>query len=134
MSFRQKPFRGINCFVRRQKVRHGHRNLIRHWFQSSQSEFRELLLRWFAWAVFCPIFRLHGFRIPDDVARSPVKPVKPYGTDAINVFTNTGGSNEVWSWGAEILQLLRGWMELREGLRPYVAALMRDRFELRLLA
>ena len=89
-------------------------------------EFRELLLRWFAWAVFCPIFRLHGFRIPDDVARSPVKPVKPYGTDAINVFTNTGGSNEVWSWGAEILQLLRGWMDLRERLRPYVAELMRE--------
>jgi len=28
---------------------------------------------------------------------------KPYGKDSVLVFTDTGGDNEVWSWGEEIL-------------------------------
>jgi alpha-D-xyloside xylohydrolase len=87
-------------------------------------QFRELLQRWFAWAVFCPVFRLHGFRIPDAVARSATKPLKPYGTDALAVFTDTGGSNEVWCWGEEVLATVRKFMALRERLRPYVAQSM----------
>ena len=30
-------------------------------------EFRELMIRWFEFGVFCPIFRLHGFRLPYQV-------------------------------------------------------------------
>lgn len=87
-------------------------------------EFRELLVRWFEWAVFCPIFRLHGFRIPDDVAKLKEKPVKPYGKDAVLVFTDTGGSNEVWSWGPEIYAILVKYLAMRERIRPYVMKLM----------
>ena len=88
-------------------------------------EFRELLVRWFQWGAFCPVFRLHGFRIPNDVARLKDKPAKPYGKDSVLVFTDTGGDNEVWSWGEEIYAILCRYLALRERLRPYVMGLMR---------
>jgi alpha-D-xyloside xylohydrolase len=87
-------------------------------------EFRELLVRWFQFGAFCPIFRLHGFRIPEEVAKMKEKPAKPYGKDAVLVFTDTGGPNEVWSWGEEIQGILTHYLLLRERLRPYVMGLM----------
>jgi len=82
-------------------------------------------VRWFQWGAFCPVFRLHGFRIPNDVARLKDKPAKPYGKDSVLVFTDTGGDNEVWSWGEEIYAILCRYLALRERLRPYVMGLMR---------
>jgi alpha-D-xyloside xylohydrolase len=65
--------------------------------------FRELVVRWFAYAVFCPILRLHGFR----VAKAPTVP-------------GVGGPNEIWSFGGEVYEILRGYIFLRERLRPYL--------------
>lgn len=91
----------------------------------AKPEFRELLVRWFQWAVFCPVFRLHGFRIPNDVAQLEQEPAKPYGKDSVLVFTDTGGDNEVWCWGEEIYQILKSYMFMRERLRPYAMAQMK---------
>jgi alpha-D-xyloside xylohydrolase len=66
--------------------------------------YRELLVRWFQYAAFTPVFRLHGDRAPQT----------PMGHD------KTGGPNEVWSYGAEAYALIRDVLELRERLRPYV--------------
>ena len=71
------------------------------------------------------MFRLHGFRIPNDVAKLKDKPAKPYGKDSVLVFTDTGGDNEVWSWGDAIYAILCQYLSLRERLRPYVMDLMR---------
>jgi alpha-D-xyloside xylohydrolase len=71
--------------------------------------YRELLVRWFQYGVFCPVFRLHGNRDP----RTPL------GEDM------TGGPNEIWSFGTEAYEILRGLLELRERLRPY----LRGQFE-----
>jgi len=91
----------------------------------SKPEFRELLVRWFQWAVFCPVFRLHGFRIPNDVAAQELAPAKPYGKDSVLVFTDTGGDNEVWSWGEAIYETLKSYLFMRERLRPYAMEQMR---------
>jgi alpha-D-xyloside xylohydrolase len=88
-------------------------------------EFRELLVRWFQWGAFCPVFRLHGFRIPNDVAKAKHQSAQPLGEDAGLVITNTGGDNEVWSWGEEVYAILCRYLALRERLRPYVMDLMR---------
>ena len=40
-----------------------------------------LIVRWFQYGAFCPVFRLHGYRLP---------------TEPMN-----GGPNEVWSFGDE---------------------------------
>ncbi len=82
--------------------------------------FRELLVRWFEFGVFSPICRLHGFRVPDDVPPpAPGEPVT-YGQDTFNIFTNTGGSNEVWSFGKRVEDVLVQLLALRERLRPYL--------------
>lgn len=72
--------------------------------------FRELLVRWFQYGVFCPVTRLHGNRGGQDRTR-PVK--EP-----------TGRGNEPWSFGGQVLAMLRPLMLLRERLRPYIEAEM----------
>ncbi|WP_375552243.1 TIM-barrel domain-containing protein [Rhodophyticola porphyridii] len=82
--------------------------------------FRDLLVRWFEFGVFSPICRLHGFRVPDDIPPpAPGEPVT-YGQDTFNIFTDTGGSNEVWSFGPEVEAVLVELLGLRERLRPYL--------------
>jgi len=72
--------------------------------------FRELLVRWFAFGVFCPIFRLHGFRLPNhEVSR--------YDPDAYN---RSGGPNEVWSYGEGNYGILVDLIALRYRLIPYI--------------
>lgn len=80
--------------------------------------FHELLVRWFQWAVFTPILRMHGHRDPI------VEPVEAY-RDGIAQF-NTGAANELWSFGDSVYGVLRRFLDIRERLRPYVRSLMRE--------
>ena len=66
--------------------------------------FRELVVRWFQFSVFCPLFRLHGVREPGPLVGSG----------------QTGAPNEVWSFGDEAYEIIRDQLALRERLRPYV--------------
>jgi alpha-D-xyloside xylohydrolase len=63
-------------------------------------EFRELLIRWFQFGVFCPVCRLHGNRLPTN--------------------DKNGGPNELWSFGSEVENILAEQLQHREALRPYV--------------
>jgi alpha-D-xyloside xylohydrolase len=69
--------------------------------------FRELIVRWFQFGAFCPIFRNHGHRVPNK--------------DDFN-----GGPNEVWSFGEPAYQIIRNYMALRERLRPYIMQQMAE--------
>ncbi|MGP1395523.1 MAG: TIM-barrel domain-containing protein [Inquilinaceae bacterium] len=80
--------------------------------------FHELLIRWFQYGVFCPIFRLHGFR--QDSLGDPA-----LGRD----FLFGGADNEIWSFGPEVEALLAACLHLRERLRPYVRDQMRAAHE-----
>lgn len=77
--------------------------------------FRELLVRWFQWGVFLPVFRLHGDRYPNK---------KPLGTSGGGKCPS-GVDNEVWSYGKEIGAILERYLKLREDLRDYVRSLMK---------
>jgi alpha-D-xyloside xylohydrolase len=70
--------------------------------------FRELIVRWFQFGTFCPLFRLHGFRLPAD----------------LNQYWISGGPNEVWSFGDEAYEIISDLLHLRERLRPYIMAQM----------
>lgn len=72
--------------------------------------FRELVIRWFQYGVFCPIFRLHGHR-------------QPIPTEGLLQFT--GGPNEAWSFGEEAYTIIKNLLFLRERLRPYILEQMR---------
>lgn len=78
--------------------------------------FRELFIRWFQWATFCPVMRLHG-------DRQPSEPV--FRADGTRVL-NSGADNEVWSFGDEAYPILVKYMQLRESMRPYVRRLMNE--------
>lgn len=85
-----------------------------HGGDQDSPEYRELLVRWFQYGVFCPLFRLHGYREP---FRDELHPAM------------SGGPNEIWSYGEEVYELLRGLVMLRERLRPYVMEQMRTAHE-----
>ena len=71
-------------------------------------EYRELLTRWFQYAVFCPVLRMHGHREPREAFSA----------------SHSGGDNELWSYGEETYEVLVSQLQLRERLRPYVLAQM----------
>ncbi|MBQ7572709.1 MAG: hypothetical protein IJT23_00440 [Clostridia bacterium] len=68
--------------------------------------FKELVIRWFQYGVFCPVTRLHGNRAGQDRSRSIIEP--------------TGGDNELWSFGEEAFKILKELVLLRDRLRPYI--------------
>jgi alpha-D-xyloside xylohydrolase len=69
-------------------------------------------VRWFQFGVFCPLFRLHGWR---DSRYSTTECSDP----------TTGGPNEVWSFGDRAYAIIRELLQLRERLRPYIMFQMR---------
>ncbi|GAA5186450.1 glycoside hydrolase family 31 protein [Rugosimonospora acidiphila] len=72
--------------------------------------YQELMVRWFQYGVFCPLFRLHGDR----------QPRVPTG------YAMTGGPNEVWSYGENAYPHLTAALSLRERLRPYIHRQMHE--------
>ncbi len=70
-------------------------------------EYRELMIRWFQYGLFCPLFRLHGFREP------------------LNETGDNGASNEVWSYGEEAYAIIVEQLKSRERLMPYIMQQMR---------
>lgn len=84
-------------------------------------DFHELLVRWFEFGVFSPICRLHGVRVPNDVAFSAPDDEVDYGGELFHVFTDTGGDNEVWSYTPELLGIFTHLLSVRERLRPYLS-------------
>ena len=63
--------------------------------------------------------RLHGFREPIQEPMSAVKGGK----------CPSGAENEVWTYGEEVYEICRRYMELREKLRPYLREVMRTAHE-----
>ncbi len=86
-------------------------------------EFIELLERWFEFAVFSPIFRLHGERVPHDV------PNLAEGIDYGGGFMFTGRPNEIWSYGEEAQKIMEKNIRLRESLVPYIEGVMKEASE-----
>lgn len=60
----------------------------------------ELLLRWFEYAVFSPVLRMHGDKGPSDI---PALDDRDYGGG----FCHTGLPNEIWSYGEEVYEVLK---------------------------
>ena len=75
----------------------------------SSDYFRELIVRWFQYGAFCPIFRLHGWR-KDNGAQIDWK---------------AGADNEVWSFGDRAYEAIKMYLFMRERLRPYIMKQMK---------
>lgn len=81
--------------------------------------FHELLVRWFEFGTFCPVMRLHGFREPFG---------QPLGTTGGGKH-NSGAENEIWSYGPEVYEICKKYIELREQMRPYIRKIMQEAHE-----
>ncbi len=82
--------------------------------------FRELLIRWFEYGTFCPVMRLHGYRLPYE---------DPMSNEVGGGMCDSGAPNEIWSFGEKAYPILKEHIELRERLRPYIRRLMKDAHE-----
>lgn len=81
------------------------------WGGDTESDyFRELIVRWFQFGVFCPVTRLHGDR----------KRTKDQPEPAPGIKQPSGGDNEIWSFGERAYPILKNLIDLRERLRPYI--------------
>ena len=87
-----------------------------------EKSYRELLLRWFEWATFCPVLRMHGDKEPCDEA--PLDE-REWGGG----FCHTGLPNELWSFGEDVCAVLKSYVDLRVKMRPYLKEVMREASE-----
>lgn len=79
--------------------------------------FKELVVRWFAWGAFCPVFRMHG-------ERSPWYEREQEFINNVRQLTS-GQDNEVWSFGEDNYEIMKKYLFIREKMRPYVRECMR---------
>lgn len=87
-----------------------------HGGHADDEEFRELMIRWFQYATFCPVLRMHGDRQP----HSP-----PLGSEGAGQCAS-GAANEIWSYGAENEALFIRYIRIRTMLRDYIRHAMRQ--------
>ena len=85
-------------------------------------EFKELLIRWYEWAVFQPVMRLHGDREPFTI---PALDDRDWGGG----YLHTGQDNEMWSYGEENFVIMKKHYELRRSLLPYLKKIYREAHE-----
>jgi len=84
--------------------------------------FRELLIRWYEFAVFTPILRMHGDRGPHNI---PPLSDKDFGGG----YLYTGQPNELWSYGEDNMKIMLDYLKLRWSLKPYIEKLMKEAHE-----
>ncbi len=85
-----------------------------HGGDPNDENFRECIIRWFEYGAFCPVFRLHGDRVP---AKAPL-------SSTGGGMCWSGAPNEVWSYGEEAYEIFKKYMFIRERLKPYIKELM----------
>lgn len=81
---------------------------------TESDDFRELIVRWFQFGLFCPIMRLHGLRKRPET-QQPRNP---------GIIEQAGGPNEIWKFGDRAYEIISKIIHLREHLRPYIDAQM----------
>ena len=89
--------------------------------RSDDPVFVRLLARWFEYATFCPVLRLHG-------CRKPWFETYPEGGEPLSgggIF-GEGAPNEIWSYGEEDEKIFTKYIFIRERLKPYVKELMEE--------
>ena len=85
-------------------------------------DFRELLIRWYQFAVYSPVLRMHGDRGPYDI---PPLDERDWGGG----YLHTGQPNELWSYGEESYRIMRKYYEVRSALKDYIRGLFREAHE-----
>lgn len=81
--------------------------------------YHEVFVRWFEYGAFCPVMRLHGYRMPYQ---------PQFGTTG-GAECVSGAPNEIWSYGDQVYEICKKYISIRETMRPYTRELMREAHE-----
>ena len=85
-------------------------------------DFRQLLIRWYQFAVYSPVLRMHGDRGPHNI---PPLDSRDWGGG----YLHTGHPNELWSYGEENYAIMRKYYDLRIAMRGYISSLYQEAHE-----
>ena len=84
--------------------------------------FQELLIRWYQFAVFSAVLRMHGDRGPYNI---PPLDERERGGG----YLHTGQPNELWSYGEENYRIMRKYYDVRIAMHDYIRDLYREAHE-----
>lgn len=84
--------------------------------------FRQLLIRWYEFAVYSAVLRMHGDRGPYNI---PPLDNRDFGGG----YLKTGQPNELWSYGEENFRIMRKFLDVRLSMHDYIASLYREASE-----
>lgn len=83
-------------------------------------EFKQLLIRWFEFATFTAVLRMHGDRGPND----DIAPLDD--RDFGGGYLYTGHPNELWSYGEDAYAIFKKYFNIRTQLKPYLKSLYQE--------
>lgn len=79
-------------------------------------DFRQLLIRWYQFAVYSAVLRMHGDRGPYNI---PALDDRDWGGG----YLHTGQPNELWSYGEDNYEIMKHYYEIRIDMHEYIAGL-----------
>ncbi len=85
-------------------------------------DFRQLLIRWYQFAVYSAVLRMHGDRGPYNI---PPLDDRDWGGG----YLHTGQPNELWSYGEENYRIMRKYYDVRIALHDYIRELYKEAHE-----
>ena len=85
-------------------------------------DFRQLLIRWYQFAVYSAVLRMHGDRGPYTI---PALDDRDWGGG----YLHTGQPNELWSYGEENYRIMRKYYDIRIGMHDYIRDLYKEAHE-----
>ncbi len=85
-------------------------------------DFRQLLIRWYQFAVYSAVLRMHGDRGPYNI---PPLDDRDWGGG----YLHTGQPNELWSYGEENYKIMRNYYDIRISMHDYIKSLYKEASE-----
>ena len=82
-------------------------------------DFKQLLIRWYQFAVYSPVLRMHGERGPINI---PPLDNRDWGGG----YLHTGHSNELWSYGEENYRIMKHYYDVRMAMKEYIKGLFEE--------
>lgn len=82
-------------------------------------DFRQLLIRWYQFAVYSPVLRMHGDRGPHNI---PPLDDRDWGGG----YLYTGQSNELWSYGEDNYAIMKKYYDIRRSMHEYIKSLYEE--------
>lgn len=82
-------------------------------------DFRNLLIRWYQFAVYSAVMRMHGDRGPFNI---PPLDDRDWGGG----YLHTGQPNELWSYGEDNYKIMKKYYDIRIGMHDYIKGLFEE--------